>query len=177
MKIGIDIDNVIADTFRDLSGYFNDFMGRKVDASEVVNVFRKEKIKLWRYFFDAWRKKVMTKISLIENSSETIQKWSNQHHIRLITSRFPLFRRQTKSWLKNQAIPYHELHHAKEHEKFKKARDCDLFIEDNFSECEILANHCERVFLFDHPWNRFPTKKKNIIRVKDWSEISANFHR
>ncbi|MEA3493831.1 MAG: hypothetical protein U9R38_05540 [Candidatus Margulisiibacteriota bacterium] len=177
MKIGIDIDNVIADTFRDLSDYFNEFMGRKVDPSEVVDIFRKERLKLWRYFFNAWRTKVMTRISPIDGAIETIQGWSDKHHIKLITGRFPLFNRQTKSWLKKLNVPYHELHHSREKEKFLKAKDCDIFIEDHFEECELLAEHCDRVFLFDHPWNRFSTKKKNIKRVKNWTEICAIFPR
>jgi len=177
MKIGIDIDNVIADTFKDLSDYFNEFMGRKVAPAEVVDIFRKERLKLWRYFFNAWRTKVMTKISPIDGAIETIKGWSGKNHIRLITGRFPLFNRQTKSWLKQHNIPYHELHHAREKQKYLKAKDCDIFIEDHFEECELLADHCERVFLYDRPWNQFTLRKKNITRVKNWAEISRALSR
>jgi uncharacterized HAD superfamily protein len=68
-------------------------------------------------------------------------------------------------------MSYHALHHAKELKKFKKAAGHEVFIEDNLEECEVLSNHCKKVFLFDHPWNRRPVKGKNIIRVKNWHEI------
>lgn len=35
MKIGIDIDNVIANTFVDLAAYFNQFMGKEFEPHEV----------------------------------------------------------------------------------------------------------------------------------------------
>ena len=171
MKIGIDIDNVIANTYKDLAGFFHDFMGREIDPADIVEFFRHEKIKVWHYFFEAWRKKVMTKISLIKGSQETIQAWSKEHQIHLVTSRFPLFNRQTKAWLKKHAVPYHGLHHAKETKKHLKAKNCQIFIEDNLDECEILADHCEKVFLFDYPWNQKKPSKNNIVRVKDWTEI------
>jgi uncharacterized HAD superfamily protein len=172
MKIGIDIDNVIANTFADLIPYYNRFMGYEAAPQEVVETMRKRKIKMLQYYFRAWRQRVMTKISLIDGAKETIQQWHPKHEISLITSRLSIFNRQTRSWLDQHSIPYHSLHHAKEKTKHLKADGCQVFIEDNFEECEILADHCERVFLFDYPWNRRPTEKDNIIRVKNWSEIA-----
>ena len=79
--------------------------------------------------------------------------------------------RQTKQWLNYHGIPFHELHHLPEKKKFQKARGFDIFLEDNLEECEVLADHCERIFLFDHPWNRTQPTKKNIVRVQDWKEL------
>jgi len=177
MKIGIDIDNVIANTYQDLYPFFDEFIGRKVTPHETVQIMRKQKVKMWFYFLKAWRQKVMTKVSLIQGAVKTIQDWHKKHQIYLVTSRFNLFNRQTKNWLKRHEIPYHELHHAKETTKHAKVPNCQIFIEDNLEECEILADHCEKVLLFNQPWNQHPIKKKNIIRVKDWSEIPSNIPR
>ncbi|NQT29412.1 MAG: hypothetical protein HQ596_02455 [Candidatus Saganbacteria bacterium] len=174
MKIGIDIDNVIANTYQDLYAFFDSFMKRKSDPHETIRIMRKHKIKMWFYFYKAWRQKVMTKVSLIDGAAETIQGWSKEHQIYLVTSRYPIFNRQTKWWLKEHKIPYWELHHAPETTKHLKVDRCDIFIEDNLDECEVLADHCERILLFDQPWNQKPIKQKNIIRVKDWEEIRKN---
>ena len=171
MKIGIDIDNVIANTFQDLSGYFNQFMRVQADPIEVIRIMRKDKLKMLAYYFAAWKSKIMTQVSLVEGAAETIREWHNEHDIKLITSRLFIFNRQTRHWLQQHNIPYNELHHAREKTKHQKANGCEVFIEDNLEECEILADHCERVFLFDHPWNRVPVAKKNIIRIKNWKEI------
>ena len=172
MKIGIDIDNVIANTFRDLIPHFNRFIGRQADPHEVIRIMRQDKIKMLAYYFSAWKNRIMTRVSLIEGAAETIRDWHKKHNISLITSRLLLFKRQTKHWLNQHSIPYHELHHARERTKHRKADGCQVFIEDNLEECEVLADHCERVFLVDHPWNRKDPAKKNIIRVKNWEEIN-----
>ncbi|MBU0671705.1 MAG: hypothetical protein KJ732_01610, partial [Candidatus Margulisbacteria bacterium] len=151
MKIGIDIDNVIADTFADLIPHYNQFMGREETPQEVIETMRRRKFKMMHYFFVSWRKQVMTKISLIKGAAETIKHWHGDHHIKLVTSRWPIFNRQTRWWLNQHGIPYHELHYVKEKTKYKKAANCSLFIEDNLDECKILANYCERVLLFDQP--------------------------
>lgn len=172
MEIGIDIDNVIADTFKDLIPYYNKFMGREETPQEVIETMRRRKLLMARYYLNAWRKRVMTRISLIKGAAETIRRWHGDHQIKLVTSRLTIFNRQTRWWLNQHSIPYHELHHAKETIKYQKAPNCSLFIEDNLEECEILANHCERVFLFDQPWNQHFVAQKNIIRVRDWEEIA-----
>ncbi len=175
MKIGIDIDNVIADTFADLIPHYDKFMGRQHTPQEVVETMRRNRLTLLRYYFMAWKKRIMIRVGLIEGAAETIRQWHPNHQISLVTSRLPWFNRQTREWLNKHGIPYHELHHAKERTKHTKARGWDLFIEDNVEECRILANHCERVFLFDHPWNRVELAQKNISRVKNWQEIREKF--
>jgi uncharacterized HAD superfamily protein len=172
MKIGIDIDNVIADTFTDLIPYYNRFMGREDTPQEVIATMRRRKLLMVRYYFLAWRHRVMTGIKLIDGAAETLRGWAGEHQLKLVTSRLPLFNRQTREWLEKHQVPYHELHHAKETTKYRKAGQCEVFIEDNPEECEVLADHCERVFLFDQPWNRRTFSQQNIIRVNNWREIA-----
>lgn len=171
MDIGIDIDNVIANTFQDLVPYYNRFMRREASPQEVIQSMRREKLKLLAYYYNAWRNRIMTTVTLVEGAAETIQQWHAKHTIKLITSRLPLFNRQTRSWLDRHNIPFHELHHARERTKHLKAGKCDVFIEDNLDECEVLADHCAKVLLFDHPWNRRPPARQNIIRVSSWDQI------
>ncbi len=177
MRIGIDIDNVIANTYNDLYPFFHEYMGRIISPHQVVEIMRKHKIRMIGYFYTAWKKQVMPSVSLIKGAVETIQTWYNQHQIILVTSRSFIFRRQTQRWLKEHNIPFNELHYAKETTKHSKASQCDLFIEDNFEECEVLADHCKQVLMLDYPWNQKETKKSNIIRVKNWDEIQRHFQK
>ena len=174
MNIGIDIDNVIANTFVDLSGFFARFMRCETSTQDIVQVMRKRKYLMFIYFMKAWAQRVMTTVSLIDGAAETIETWHKKHRIYLVTSRIRIFNRQTKFWLKKNNILYHELHHAKETTKHKKVADCHLFIEDSIDEAHVLADHAKKVFLFDQPWNRQPIKKPNITRVSSWQEISQN---
>ncbi|HTY13751.1 MAG TPA: hypothetical protein VMD02_06150 [Candidatus Omnitrophota bacterium] len=171
MKIGIDIDNVIANTFVDLAARFNEYMGRELSPSEVVEVMRREKLRMWGYWFLTWRKRLLTQVSVIDGAGETIREWHREHEIVLVTSRLPVLNRQTRQWLAQNSIPYHELHHSKETLKHRKSGACDIFIEDNLEECQVLADHCPTVFLMDHPWNRRPLGKSNIVRVSGWGQI------
>jgi len=171
MKIGIDIDNVIANTFVDLFEYFNRYMGKKLEPVEVARVMKEEKLKMLGYWFVTWKDKLLSKVNPIEGAAEVLKALHADHTITLITSRMSVFNKETHEWLKKHGMSYHALHHAKELNKHKKAVGHEIFIEDNLEECEVLANHCKKVFLFDHPWNRKPIKGKNIIRVKNWREI------
>lgn len=175
MKIGIDIDNVIAHTFRDLVKHFNQYMGKEHDTISTLEAMRREKWKVLRYWVHTWRKGLLTLVEPVEEAAESIRRWYPEHRISLITSRLTIFNRQTRKWLKKHNIPFHELHHAAERTKFKKAKGCDIFIEDNLNECEILADHCPKVYLIDHPWNRTKLVRPNIIRVKSWDEINKDF--
>ncbi len=171
MKIGIDIDNVIANTFHDLAVEFNRFMGKEYDPQEVVRVMRQDKWKMYGYWYKTWKDKLLSKVSPIVGAAEALKKWHPEHELVLVTSRLGLFNGQTKEWLAKHGIPYHELHHAKELTKHKKAPGCHVFLEDNIDECEVLADHCERVYLFDQPWNQRELKKNNIKRVKGWEDL------
>lgn len=175
MKIGIDIDNVIANTFVDLAAYFNQFMGKEFEPHEVQDVMRRERLKMWAYWFLTWREKLLSKVLPIEGAAQTISNWHKEHEISLVTSRHSVFNRETKGWLKKHGVPYHKLHHAKERTKHTKISNPDIFIEDNLDECEILAEFCERAFLMDHPWNRREPSKKNITRVHNWRELGEKF--
>jgi len=177
MKIGIDIDNVIANTYKDLRDFFDGFMGRKVDPHETVRIMRTQKLKMWLYFLKAWKSKVMTTVSLIDGAAETIRSLHPEHSIHLVTSRLSLFNRQTKDWLNKHNIPFHELHHAKETTKHQKVNKPDIFIKDNLEECEVLAKHCGKVLLFNQPWNQKPIEQSNIIRVSNWKEIRDHLSR
>ena|SRR3989339_358680 len=171
MKIGIDIDNVIANTFDELRHHFNRFMGKEYAAHEIVYALRKNKLKTFFYNVDAWRKKVLETVSPIPSAVDKIREWFLEHEIYLVTSRLFVLKNQTKRWLLKHNVPHHGLFHLKEGTKFKKAKEYDAFIEDNFEECEILAEHCPKVFLIDKPWNRKKSLKKNIVRIKDWEEF------
>jgi uncharacterized HAD superfamily protein len=171
MRICIDIDNCIADTFNELTGRFNRFAGRDMPAGDVIEYMRRKKLKMVLYWFITWKEGLLAKVKPIPGAADIITKWHRNNEIALVTSRLPVFNRQTRAWLKYNGIPYHELHHARERSKYLKAQGCNIFIEDNIDECEILADHCEKVFLIDHPWNRKPTTKKNIIRVTGLNDI------
>ncbi|OGC22763.1 hypothetical protein A2310_05400 [candidate division WOR-1 bacterium RIFOXYB2_FULL_37_13] len=146
MKIGVDIDNVLANTFDELSSHFNRFMGKEYAADEIVYALRENKFKTFFYNIDAWKKRVLEGVSPIEEAVQKIKKWSLEHEIYLVTSRLFILKNQTKRWLKKHNIPYNDLFHLKERTKFKKAKEYDIFIEDNIDECEIIADYCPRVF-------------------------------
>src|SRR3989339_998254 len=173
MRIGIDIDNVIAHTFRDLVSHFNQFVGRDSSPDEVVRIMKEDKLRMVGYWFTTWRKRLLTTVAPIDEAVTTLKLWHPFHDLVLITSRMPIFKRQTRQWLAEHGVPYHELHHAKEKTKYRKAKGCQYFIEDNLEESAILAKSCERVFLMDHPWNRRPLQAPNIIRVHNWHEIRS----
>ena len=174
MKIGIDIDNVIANTFEELRDHFNKFMGHNYEAHEIVHALRANKVKTFFYNIDAWHKRVLEGVSPIAEAVEKLREWTKEHELNLVTSRLFILKNQTARWLSKHSIPYDKLFHMKEGTKFIKGRECQAFVEDNLEEAEILADHCPKVFLIDKPWNRRESGKKNIIRIKSWGEFKEH---
>lgn len=187
MRIGLDIDNVIAD-FNDgvLSAYLEH--DKTLRNNGIVN----KKAKYIRFGMFDWSKKeeedffnnniekIVSNLKVIDGAKEYIDKLkADGNEIILITGRdngdYTNAREMTEKWLNKNNIYYDKLvlTDAYSEDKFSKVKECkeyniDVMIDDSRSICRELKNAGIKVYMMDTRLN------KDIIdidRVYNWKEI------
>jgi uncharacterized HAD superfamily protein len=111
------------------------------------------------------------------NSASTSLKQLRQSglEIVLMTDRFwyPEIQQDTLTWLKKSRIPFDSVRFVRKSKKAEEARKLDLrlFIEDQLSNANALAQVCERVFLVNRPYNQGHAHP-NVVRVSSVREAA-----
>jgi len=172
LKIGVDIDGVIADfvtAFRklvekryDVSLSENDIYAH--DLFLVLGVPEQEAKELIR-------ETLVTKLKLVPNAKKSLAYLSRYHKIFVITARPKDLLEQTRKWLKSNGISYHEIVHQNEGEKHGSKLKLDVIIEDNLTEAIRWKGKAKNVLVFDHPWNKSLNVRRLITRVRSWEDI------
>ena len=187
MRIGLDIDNVIA-AFND--GVLNAYLehDKTLRNNGIVN----KKARHIRFGMFDWSKKeeedffnnniekIVSNLKVVDEAKEYIDKLkSDGNEIILITGRdngdYINAREMTEKWLNKNSIYYDELvlTDAYSEDKFSKVKECkeyniDVMIDDSRSICRELKNAGIKVYMMD---TRFNKDIIDIDRVYNWKEI------
>jgi uncharacterized HAD superfamily protein len=176
MKIGIDIDGVVADFVGAFLPMLNSIAPCGFDeivshdfAKNIHGLDAQRYQSLWKaQVLDAG---LFDTINPIEGSIEALIEWIMGHQIHLITSRPESAREQTISWLRHHKIPYTQVDFARDFpDKVFKLCECDVVLEDELEIARVVESKGVPVILFDYPWNRVGRK---ITRVSTWDEAKA----
>ncbi len=187
MKIGIDIDNVLADSYNAYLERFNRQFGTEIIYEEVDDFFYLEKFKTVDYqrrvtYVDSLSTnlKFLSSISPYQEAINVIGKWQGKGWIiHYITARPAITKKTTQTWLKKHGFwgklttldLFPEGKTYKRDVEYKKdladKLGLDVFIEDASA---IARNMKIPVFLLDRPWNQGELPG-NVTRVKTWPEI------
>ncbi len=187
MKIGIDLDEVLADFLAALIRFHNDHYG-----TSLV----REQFKSYR-FWETWggtREQAVRKvyqfhkthyfedIRPVEGSQEAVRILSKRNDLVIITSRQDHVAKATRRWI-DQHFPdifsevYFTNHYSQYGRSKTKKQVCDsagvgLLIED----LEEFALECltpgREVLLLDAPWNKNIRFHEGIHRVRSWEDIT-----
>jgi len=190
MKIGIDLDDVLADFLGSFINYYNlrfrtaytkeDFTD--FNLSKVLSMDQESTQKL---ISDFWHRSCLSsKIKPIEGSVENLNKLKYFGELNIITSRQQKLKEKTIDWVeeyfKNVFKEIYFSNHAYfEYKGLPKSGICkqtktEFFIED----CPDYAIDCAEkeinVLLLDKPYNKH-VERKNITRVYSWNGITDYF--
>lgn len=186
LKIGIDIDNVIADSTPSYIARFNQAFGTKIRYEEVYDFYHLEASagiepkKAEEFFVNIIHTDdFQLSIPPYEEPKKVIKNWLKKgYSIHYITARPPNMLNVTKKWLQKHGFwvdgisldVFNETQYKTDIE-FKretaKKLGIDIFIEDHREIAKALG---VQVFLLDRPWNQ-GKMPKNIVRVMGWDEI------
>lgn len=185
LKIGIDVDNVVADSYTIFLQEFNRKFGTKVQFEELVEFDYLKTIgfdaKVIDEFWDALLHsgKIQLDIPPLQNSHEIIKGWKRVGHSMYFVTARPIWIEQaTKHWLSHHGIlqendmvfHFDEANHTADtlyKKEVVEKEGIEIFIEDSREIAQILT---VPVFLLDMPWNQ-GTLASHITRVKNWDEI------
>jgi uncharacterized protein len=180
MKIGLDIDGVLADSDPAFRAHMKELFQRPFSRKDVVCYdyqecfdFSEDQFDLfWETFTEQgkWEKiKVMPGV-------KKFLRYIKAKDITVITARPKELKKQTIRWLKINRISYQKLifmsRESKHHDVLLHNLKFDYFVEDRFEFSKDLADLGIKVLLLNYPWNLKFGDYKNIIRVNNWADIS-----
>ena len=183
MRIGIDIDNVIANTQPILEKYAVNY-----NDNVVKRGLRLHERKGVTYEMFDWTKdendnfclnhlqEAVLQAELRPQALEIIKKLHDSgHFIAIISARAkPVFAtpyESTEKWLHEKGVPYDVLIVGTTDKKSEcVANHLDCLIEDENKYIEEVSEIIP-VIIMDHPWNENAIINQNIYRAKDWREV------
>lgn len=186
MKIGIDIDEVLAAFVESLFDYHNMTRGTNFDKKEIKSNFfsdyvgfSKEETNLFLEEF--FKSNSHVDVLPVVGAMEAIQQLSN-YDLVAITIRPESWRLQTQEWLnKNFKNVFLRLYMLgveassqggtlQSKEDLSTKLGLDLFIEDSLSTSKKISGKGIPVILLDKPWNQGELPE-NVYRVKTWEDV------
>ncbi|HLD80366.1 MAG TPA: hypothetical protein VJA18_07460 [Candidatus Nanoarchaeia archaeon] len=185
MKIGIDIDQVLAKQLEKLVPFYHLKTGKLILAEKfhtyywpgVWGITLEEGIQIDQEFKQS---AYFDSIEPVENAVEAVNHLGKGNQLFVITARPVFFKEKTEQWLKKhlQEIPFELIHSGDFHIANKtknKGEICeelsiDVMIEDQDEYALQCAEKGVKVILLNKPWN-MKAEHSNIIRVNNWIEV------
>ena len=184
MRIGIDIDDTISNTYEYFFPYAQNYTIN--DLGKSIGNIDKEAIKRkyitsfhnWnqeeeKKFFDKYYEKLLNNVKPKLYAKETIKKLRKDgNEIYIITARFLSDKfsveELTKKWLKDNNIEYDNLIiNAKDKVQFVKENNIEAFIDDSRSNCEKISEANVKTYIMDSIVNT-NYKNEKITRIYSW---------
>lgn len=175
MKIGIDIDDTITDTYYKVLEYISKEKNIDFETLKEKNYNYDELYDgvdyppmgefIWNNFY-----KIIPTIEVKKDAVKIMEKIINDgHEIILITARSHAKPNQTEEYLKEKRVPYNKFFECI-HDKGKLAKEenIDLFIDDSINNCSQVLRNNINVLLFDAPYNK---NCNDYNRVCNWKEV------
>lgn len=188
MIIGIDIDDTISDTYEVMMNYAQEYtinvlkrepiLNESVDCS---NHFYTKYMHNWKDdedldFLNLYYEKILKEVRPRTLAIEYLRKLQEEgNKIILITARWECdffdVRKTTENWLKENNVPCDKLIINAEN-KLIAAREekVDVFIDDSFSNCEMVSNGGIKSYLMDSRVNK-GLKNEKIERIYSWPHL------
>ena len=184
MKIGIDIDEVIAEFVKSYILLLKE-RGIFVNYEDVINYHFWESFPITkeedeRYIKEFFNSHHFDEIKLVDGSQSSINFLSKNHEIYFITSRPSSIKEKTCQFI-HANFSLSELNiffsgdfhlgNGKTKAEICRELHIDLMIEDNKNYALDCAKNGIKVILLGRPWNKDFKGHKNISKVDSWSEI------
>ena len=185
MVIGIDIDEVLADTLPAFVAFINqhltvsykteDFFSYQFE--DVIGLSVEETRELIKEFY---RSSHFENLSVIDGAKGAIELLNEKHELVVITARQDYVREQTLYWLQSHFGSVFKSIHFANHNSADTTGICkseiclengvNIHIEDNAEAAYACATKGVDIFLFNRPWNT-QLESERITRVSHWDEV------
>jgi uncharacterized protein len=190
MKIGIDIDEVVVEFFREYLKDFNKKFNKNYEFEEwthyniweFTDISKEESLGLADEFS---KTKAFFETGLVEGAKQGISELEKENKIFFVTSRPIDIKERTIEFFKMHFPENNfEIHFSGEMwggEK-TKAEICEelgikIIIEDNAHYALDCAEKGIKAFLLDKTWNKDYIRHENLTKVKDWKELMVHLNK
>lgn len=188
MKIGIDIDDVIAEFRKGFLRYYKqkeNFDAEKAYSSYSVKRFFSDAEKVDKEIDNFHYLPELEELDLVEGSKEIVNNLVEKHEVVFITSRPKEHKEPTKRFIKKYFPEDLKIIHSEEMDKtidknkepVTKGDICekesiDIMIEDNPRYAKDCAERGIFVFILEKPWNKGYSfeNHRNVEKIKHWGE-------
>ena len=186
MRIGIDLDDVLADTLAQIIEYYNSTYNARLTKDQFRSYgywhtwggTKEEAIQILHDFYDT---PYFTNVQPIPGAKKALHILKQNNDLFIVTSRPNSIAQQTHVWL-NQHFPdtfasvNFGNHYSLDGEPVTKMQICDqleidILIEDALEYALECATDKRNVFLLDNPWNQQSELPLGIQRFDAWSDI------
>ena len=162
MRIGIDIDDTITDTYKEIVKILS--YNNNIDFLYLYNM----KLNYDELFSNYNSCMKLSK----EDVLEVINELSQNNEIIFITARnnidYDNSYLLSKNYLDSKGIKYNEIYTGiSDKGKFCNENNIDLFIDDSINNCSSVKSYGIDVLLYDNIFN----KNSDLKRVSNWKEI------
>lgn len=171
MRLGIDLDGVVADFNGGWMRVYNEQFGAELTPTQVVSwdglhtlTHFPDMGEFWGWARDHEGVSVFRHLQAYEGAVDTLRDLNRAgHDIVVITAKPDWAVHDTFEWLADHRIPTREVHVTED--KWKV--DCDLYLDDSpYQVEELLARRADRIVCrFVRPWNR---PVQGARDVHDW---------
>lgn len=176
MRIGVDIDGVLADSLplwiNELNRFFN--KNKRLEEIHLYDICQTYEITTGELhnFLARKGKYLMSKPLPVIGASHYLSRIKQYHDIYIVTARDELYRRETRGWLKKHGLPYDELLLLGSHEKKEACleKKLNLLVEDTLEIGIKVSAAGVPVFLMDAPYNQGALPGL-VYRKRSWDEI------
>ena len=182
MRIGIDIDEIIAEFLDQFLVFYHEKTGKLLSKNdfhsynfeEILGGTKEEAIEIVREFYAS---EYFDNIKPVEKARDSIKNLINSHEIFLITSRHGVAKEKTTPWIKEyfgnipiEIIYTDDFSQAKRNKsQICKELGIGIIVEDHKDWALRCAKDEIITILFDKPWNK-GLEHDNIIRVNNWTD-------
>jgi uncharacterized HAD superfamily protein len=187
MKIGIDIDEVLARFIFAFANYHNKTYNTSLKESDFCSynlekTLGESRIEVDRKIKEFFLTEEFKNLELVPGSQEKINELKKNNELFIITSRYKESAEITKDWI-NRNFPnifsgIYFANYSSENAITKNNLCEKLGIEVFIDDCLTYASECgdkdTKVFLYDFYWNQSEVLPERVTRVKSWEEIVKN---
>ncbi|MFT4309181.1 MAG: 5' nucleotidase, NT5C type [Candidatus Woesearchaeota archaeon] len=187
MKIGLDMDEVLAQFLATFIIYHNDKYNTNhrledIDEFELWKVWGGKKGEIGERIKQFIKDGGVSSLSPVPNAQKIIMELKKDHELFVITARHDSGRLLTEKWLEEHyPEAFMDVHFSndshKDNESQKSKADIctelgiDIMVEDSYEFAHTIASVNIPVLLLDYSWNRNKPPTHNIYRVYSWNDI------
>ena len=175
MRLGIDLDGVVADFNTGWMTLYNDQFGTALTPDQVVTWNGMLPLTHFGSIseFWAWARNdggpgLFRHLPTFPEALPALERLARNHEIVIITTKPAWATSETYAWIADQRLPTHEVHITGD----KWRVDCDVYLDDGPHNLELLVTErADRtVCRFVRPWN---THVPGVIDIPDWDSFEA----